>query len=175
MLRNGFQRRTFPFLWVPELSPASATSFKQQQSTTTELQMFSNCDSDRSYVTTDGRSVSLFWCQALNSRFLLLSNRCGFVDVGHPLWRGDGPVIYNCCWNSPAQSFTSLTPAGLTALFYCLRIGTPSTWRTRSPYLYPPGTEWPRYTSRHWVLFSSSPIPRRAKVEVFEPASTRGC
>jgi hypothetical protein len=24
---NGFQRRTFPLLWVPELSPASATSF----------------------------------------------------------------------------------------------------------------------------------------------------
>jgi hypothetical protein len=23
---NGFQRRTFPFLWVPELSPASATA-----------------------------------------------------------------------------------------------------------------------------------------------------
>jgi hypothetical protein len=27
------------------------------------------------------------------------------------------------------------------------------TWRTRSPYLYPPGTEWPSYI-RHWVPFS---------------------
>jgi hypothetical protein len=27
LLGNGFQRLTFSFLWVPELSPASATSF----------------------------------------------------------------------------------------------------------------------------------------------------
>jgi hypothetical protein len=27
LLGGGFQRRTFPFLWVPELSPASATRF----------------------------------------------------------------------------------------------------------------------------------------------------
>jgi hypothetical protein len=27
LLGSGFQRRTFPFLWVPELFPASATSF----------------------------------------------------------------------------------------------------------------------------------------------------
>jgi hypothetical protein len=30
--------------------------------------------------------------------------------------------------------------------FYYLRFKTPSTWRTRSPYLYPPGTGWPGYT-----------------------------
>jgi hypothetical protein len=27
LLGSGFQRRTFPFLWVPEVFPASATSF----------------------------------------------------------------------------------------------------------------------------------------------------
>jgi hypothetical protein len=27
----------------------------------------------------------------------------------------------------------------------------PQTWRVRSPYLYPPGTEWSSYTPRHWV------------------------
>jgi hypothetical protein len=48
------------------------------------------------------------------------------------------------------------------------------TWRARCPYLYPPGTGWPSYTPRHWVPFSSSPTVRRATVEVFEPASTRG-
>jgi hypothetical protein len=31
LLGSGFQRRTFPFLWVPEILPASATSFSQQQ------------------------------------------------------------------------------------------------------------------------------------------------
>jgi hypothetical protein len=25
-----------------------------------------------------------------------------------------------------------------------------STWRARSPYLYPPGRGWPGYTPRHW-------------------------
>jgi hypothetical protein len=33
---SGFQRRTLPFLWVPELSLASATSFSYQQFRTTE-------------------------------------------------------------------------------------------------------------------------------------------
>jgi hypothetical protein len=27
------------------------------------------------------------------------------------------------------------------------------TWKVRSPYLYPTGTGWPGYTSRHWVPF----------------------
>jgi hypothetical protein len=42
LLGNGFQRRTFPFLWVPELPSASATSFSQQQLTMTEPQQFSD-------------------------------------------------------------------------------------------------------------------------------------
>jgi hypothetical protein len=42
LLGSGLQRRTFPFLFVPKLSPASATSFSQQQLTTTELQQPSN-------------------------------------------------------------------------------------------------------------------------------------
>jgi hypothetical protein len=58
-------------------------------------------------------------------------------------------------------------------LFYCLRFETPLTWRARSPYLYPPRTEWPNYTPRHWVSFSSPPTTRSAAVEVFEPTSTR--
>jgi hypothetical protein len=39
------------------------------------------------------------------TRFLLLSDSCGFVDVGRPLWREDGSVVYSCCWPSPAKSF----------------------------------------------------------------------
>jgi hypothetical protein len=37
----------------------------------------------------------------------------------------------------------------------------------------PPGTEWPSYTPRHWVPFSSPHTIRRAKVEVFDLVSTR--
>jgi hypothetical protein len=42
LLCSGFQWQMFPFLWVPELSPASSTRFSQQQLTMTELQQF--CD-----------------------------------------------------------------------------------------------------------------------------------
>jgi hypothetical protein len=31
--------------------------------------------------------------------------------------------------------------------FNCLRFETPPTWRARSPYLYPPGTGWPSYST----------------------------
>jgi hypothetical protein len=54
-----------------------------------------------SHITTDGQSASLSWYQAphvrLMTRFLLLSDHCGFVDMGRPLWREDGSVVYNCC------------------------------------------------------------------------------
>jgi hypothetical protein len=88
--------------------------------------------------------------QGLTTRFLLLSDSCSFVDAGRSLWRENGSAVYNCCWSSPAQSFLGSNPAGLVTIFYCLRFETPSTWRT-TPYLYPPGTGWPSYTSRHWV------------------------
>jgi hypothetical protein len=46
----------------------------------------------------------------LTTRFLLLSDSCGFVDVGRSLWREDGSVVYNCCWSSPAQAFPGPSP-----------------------------------------------------------------
>jgi hypothetical protein len=50
-------------------------------------------------------------------------------------------------------------------IFYCIRFETPLTWRSRSPSLYPPGTEWTCYTPRHWVFFSSPPTTHMATVE----------
>jgi hypothetical protein len=47
------------------------------------------------------------------ARFLLQLDSCGFVDVGRPLSREEGSVVYNCCWYSPAQSFSGPSPAGL--------------------------------------------------------------
>jgi hypothetical protein len=98
----------------------------------------------------------------LTTRFLLLSDSCGFVDLGRSLWWENRSVVYSCCWSLPAQSFLGLSPAGLVTIFYCLRFETPSTWRATSPY--PPGTGWPSYTPRHWVPFSSPPTTRRATV-----------
>jgi hypothetical protein len=102
----------------------------------------------QSYVTTDGLSAIQSCCQAPSGTqgqifvFLLLSDSCGFLDVERLLWLEDGSVVYNSCWPSPAQSFSGQSPAGLMTIFYCLIFETPSTWRTRSPYSYPPGTAW---------------------------------
>jgi hypothetical protein len=49
-----------------------------------------------------------------------LSDSCGFVDLGRPLWRDDGSAVCNCYWSSPAQSFLGPSPIGLVAIFYCL-------------------------------------------------------
>jgi hypothetical protein len=58
------------------------------------------------------------------TRFLLLSDSCGFVDLRHPLWRENGSVVYNCSWPSPAQSFSGPSPIGLVVIFYSLRSET---------------------------------------------------
>jgi hypothetical protein len=44
--------------------------------------------------------------------------------------------------------------------FYCLRFETHPTWRARFPYLHPPGTGRPRYTTRHCVLFVAAYDPQ---------------
>jgi hypothetical protein len=31
-------------------------------------------------------------------QILILSDTCGFCDVGRSLWRGDGSDVYSCCW-----------------------------------------------------------------------------
>jgi hypothetical protein len=53
------------------------------------------------YFTTDGQSASMYWCRAhsltcdqiLLPVGMLLSEICGLVSVGRPLWREDGSVI----------------------------------------------------------------------------------
>jgi hypothetical protein len=75
------------------------------------------------------------------------------------------PRLHCCCLvaasnrgRSPSSgSFLGPSPAGLVTIFYCLRFETPSTWRVRSPYLYPPGTGWHSYTPGHCGPYSSPP------------------
>jgi hypothetical protein len=100
-------------------------------------------------VTTDSQSVSLSWNEAPIwglRRFLLLSDSCGFVDVGRSLWREDRFVVFSCYWSSPAQSFLGFEFRYTSAIFHCLIYET---------------------------SFSSPPTTRRATVEVFDRASTR--
>jgi hypothetical protein len=60
-------------------------------------------------------------------------------------------------------------------VFYCPRFEIPQTWSARPLNLYPQRTGCPSYTPRHWVPFLSPPMTCRAMMEMFEPASTRGC
>jgi hypothetical protein len=57
-------------------------------------------------------------------QIFIIADSCGFVDLGRPLWREAGSVVYNSCWPSPAQSFSGPSPVGLVAIFYCLRFET---------------------------------------------------
>jgi hypothetical protein len=66
--------------------------------------------SSKSKLCYDRRSVCqsvLVWSTHLGpkTRFLLLSDSCGFVDFGCPIWREDVSLVYNCCWPSPTQSY----------------------------------------------------------------------
>jgi hypothetical protein len=52
------------------------------------------------------------------------------------------PVCLHVMHPSGAQGQIFVTsPAGHITIFYRLRFETQSTWRARSPYLYPPGTQ----------------------------------
>jgi hypothetical protein len=55
--------------------------------------------------------------------------------------------------------------------YFTVSYETPPTWRSRSLYLYPPGTGWPSYTPGHWVPFCHL---LWLTGEVLEPASTWG-
>jgi hypothetical protein len=73
----------------------------------------------QSHVTTDGKSR----CQAPSEDQdqIVVPASCGFVDAERPLWREAGSAVYNCCWPSPEQSFSGLSPTWLVTTFYCLR------------------------------------------------------
>jgi hypothetical protein len=89
------------------------------------------------------------------AKFFLLWDSCGIIDVGRPLWQEDECVVYSCYLASPAQSFSGPSPVRLQTIFYYLKIETPSTWRARSQYLYPPVTRW--HTLRVQMQYSEAP------------------
>jgi hypothetical protein len=106
---------------------------------TTSVRRITPTSESECYVTTDGQSASLSWNQALiwglNTTLVLLSDSCGFVDVGRSLWREDGSVICNCCWSLPAWDSRPL---------YQIRDFPPTTRRATVEVLDPASTEWIR-------------------------------
>jgi hypothetical protein len=122
LLGSGFQWWMFPYLWGSKFSLASANSNSSQQLNPSSSRTDFNSESKSCY---DWRSLGqyvLVWSTRLEpkTRFLLLSDTCGFVDVGCLLCWEDGSVIYNCCWPSLGQSFSGPSPVGLI-IFYSLR------------------------------------------------------
>jgi hypothetical protein len=82
-------------------------------------------DLSESYITTDGQLTSLSWNKApiwgLRPDLYYCQTVAGLLMWGRSLWREDGSVCYNCCWRSPAQTFSDPSPVGLATIFYCLR------------------------------------------------------
>jgi hypothetical protein len=100
LLGNGFQRRTFSFLWVSEQSPASATSFSQQRLTTTEPQLLSELTATVWVWVTLRLTVCQSVCLGIEPRtglmtryLLLFDNFCFVFGEGRPLWREGGSVF----------------------------------------------------------------------------------
>jgi hypothetical protein len=117
----------------------------------------------QNYFTTGGLPpISSSWRQApWDSRpsvFCFNWTLAAIVLLQHPLWPGDGSFVYSCYWPSPARSFSSPRPAGLTTIFYCLRFGTSlfvASYDSQGhgggirPRLHTGYTRWPFITLRH--------------------------
>jgi hypothetical protein len=81
---------------------------------------------------------------ACDQIFVFLSNNCRFLNVGRPLWREGGSVIYSysCFWALPEQSLSGPSPAELTTISYSLKWDSPNL-EGQVLYLYPPGQGGP--------------------------------
>jgi hypothetical protein len=140
-------------------------------------QVYVSQNQSHSYFTTNGLPpISSSWRQAPwdpGPEFLFSNWTLAVIILTYHFWREDVSV-YNCCWSSPAQSFSGPSPAGLMTIFYCLGFETPSTWGGgKFPYLYPPGIGWPDYTHRHWVYMRSHAICARAYSTILHVALAR--
>jgi hypothetical protein len=84
----------------------------------------------------------------LKTRFLFLSDRSRFVDVGRPLWLGDGSAVHNCCWSCQRVILGSES-CGTHDHILLSQVWDSPDLESQVPVLYPPGTGWPSYTPRH--------------------------
>jgi hypothetical protein len=163
---HGFHRRTFPFLWVPKLSPC----LSQSNSTTR----------------TFSRMLIIDWICLLHSRRLSLYSWT-LTNAKVKLWyyrRSVGLSIFvssihlgpKTRFLLPLDSFGFVVVCPAEQIIYCFRLEPLpplQIWKARYQYLYTPGTGWPSYTPRYCVPFPSSPTTHKAAMEVFEPSSVQ--
>jgi hypothetical protein len=102
----------------------------------------------------------------LKTRYLLLSDNCGFVDIGRPLWREDGPVFYNCCCLRQRSHCQVRVPRGSWPRFTVSDLRLPHPGgpghciyipQELSGPVIPPGTAFHKGTTSAAVLSRSHP------------------
>jgi hypothetical protein len=81
---------------------------------------------------TDGQSASQafiweLWPICILFFFFSIFRRLRVCWCGPPSLKRRLCIVYSWQWASPAQSFLSLSPAGLRTIFYCLKFETPAT------------------------------------------------
>jgi hypothetical protein len=75
-----------------------------------------------------------------------------FVDVGHPLWREVGSVLFSLCWASPMQPLSDLSPTGLMSIVYCLYFWAAPNQEGQVPVFISPRNRVAELYSRALVL-----------------------
>jgi hypothetical protein len=99
----------------------------------------------QSHVTTNSQLASLSRCQTSiwgpRPHFYYCQRVASLLVWDAPSDKKTGLLFTIAAAPLPAQPFLGLRPMGLMTIFYCLRFETPPTWRARSAYLCPPGTE----------------------------------
>jgi hypothetical protein len=120
-----------------------------------ELMTISYCliwSRSRSYFTTDSQSANMSWYRVplwdlwpdiTSCRNIAVWNLLSFIYWAPSLTRGQ--VCNLQCNHSIVRVAQNPKP------YFTVSSETPSTWKARFPYLYPPGTGWPSCTPGHWV------------------------
>jgi hypothetical protein len=135
-----------PILWVPELytcfSHNSQLLLSQENSLQTpSLYITQEASSQLKLVQVKVMLQPVFsqsWVRHLSGAHYQISYYCqtvpGLLRWGERVCRSQLLLVLTSTVILRSMS------TGLTTVFYCLISKTPPTWRTKSPYLYPPGT-----------------------------------
>jgi hypothetical protein len=92
----------------------------------------------------------------------------GYVDVGRPLWREVGSVLFSFCQASPVQPFSDLSPMGLMSIVYCLYFWDSPNLEGQVPVFISPRNRVTQLYPRAW----GSPQISHMKVFITESSQT---
>jgi hypothetical protein len=138
------------------------------------------CAFYQSYVSTDGQSASVSWCQA--NIWGPRPDFCYYHTVSNLLMWGVLPdekkgLSFTIAAGPHQRSHSRVrVPRDSWPYFTVLdsKFLQPGGPDLRIYILQEHGGRWPSYTPKQWVPFSSPPTTGRAMVSVFEPVSAPG-